>query len=78
MNFYMEQNNLNAENSEDSLREKAVIDLAKEQGVFSRKELEKRLGISQTSCGRLLKQMVESGYIVQVGKGRNTRYHLVK
>lgn len=78
MNFYMEQNNLNAENSEDSLREKAVIDLANEQGVFSRKELEKRLGISQTSCGRLLKQMVESGYIVQVGKGRNTRYHLVK
>ena len=53
-----------------------IIAMAKENGSFTRREIEKRLGISQTTCGRLLRQMVENGQIVQVGKGRNTQYHL--
>lgn len=53
-----------------------VITLAKELGSFTRKDAEKRLQISQTTCGRLLKQMVENGQIIQEGKGRNTYYHL--
>ena len=53
-----------------------VLAMAKEYGSITRKEVEKKLGISQTTCGRLLKQMVENGQIVQVGKGRNTHYYL--
>ena len=45
-------------------------------GAFTRKDLEKTLEISQTACGRLLKRMMESGQIVQEGKGRNTHYRL--
>ena len=53
-----------------------VIELAKEKGSVSRKEIEKLLGVSQSICGRLLKQMLMDGQIVQQGKGKNTRYVL--
>lgn len=53
-----------------------VIELAKEKGSVSRKEIEKLLGVSQSICGRLLKQMLMGGQIVQQGKGKNTRYVL--
>lgn len=47
-----------------------VIELAKEKGSVSRKEIEKLLGVSQSICGRLLKQMLMDGQIVQQGKGK--------
>lgn len=78
LNVYTEPRKTELENSDNSQRKSVVIALAKEQGTFTRKDLEKRLGISQTSCGRLIKQMMESGEIIQVGKGRNTQYHLVQ
>lgn len=53
-----------------------VIALMKEQGFVTRKEVELLLGISQTTCGRLLKLMTESGQIVQEGRGKNTHYCL--
>lgn len=53
-----------------------VIEFAKEKGSISRKEIEKLLGVSQSTCGRLLKQMLMNGQIVQQGKGKNTRYVL--
>ena len=53
-----------------------VIELAKEKGSVSRKEIEKLLGVSQSTCGRLLKQMLMNRQIVQQGKGNNTRYVL--
>ncbi len=37
----------------DSIAEKKVIALAKEQGFATRKEIETLLGIEQTTCGRL-------------------------
>ena len=43
---------------------------------MDRKEIEKLLGVSQSICGRLLKQMLMDGQIVQQGKGKNTRYVL--
>lgn len=55
-----------------------VIALAKAQGTFTRKEVEETLGISQTTCGRLLKRMVENGQIVSEGKSRNTHYCLAE
>lgn len=57
-------------------QEEAVISLAKKQGTFTRKDVQKELGISQTTCGRLLKKMVENGQIIQEGKSRNTHYCL--
>ena len=60
----------------DDDQEEAVISLAKKQGTFTRKDVQKELGISQTTCGRLLKKMVENGQIIQEGKSRNTHYRL--
>lgn len=53
-----------------------VLTLVVEQGSVTRKEIEKLLGIGQTTCGRLLKRMIENGQIVQEGKGKNTHYRL--
>ena len=55
-----------------------VIALAKEQGAFTKKDVEKALGVSQTTCGQLLKQMIEKGQIIQEGRSRNTYYRLTK
>ena len=56
----------------------AVIALAKEQDTFTRKDVEKALGIGQTTCGRLLRQMIENGQLVQEGRSKNTHYRLSK
>lgn len=63
---------------ESSMEEEKVIALAKERGFVTRKEVEILLGIGQTTCGRLLKQMIVNGLIVQEGKGKNTHYCLPK
>ena len=76
LNVHTEQEEPATDKLAGSVREDLVIDLAKKQGTFTRKDLEKTLGISQTACGRLLKRMMESGQIVQEGKGRNTHYRL--
>ncbi len=59
-----------------STEEEKVIALAKEQGFVTRKEVESLLSMSQTTCGRLLKQMTRNGQIVQTGRGKTTRYCL--
>ena len=61
-----------------SSTEEKVIALARKQGSVTRKEAEILLGISQTACGRLLKQMVGNGSLVPEGKGKNTHYCLPK
>ena len=61
---------------EKDIPEKKVIALTKEQGVITRKEVEMLLDMGQSSCGRLLKKMVENGLLIQGGKGKNTRYRL--
>lgn len=63
---------------EDGTQEDMVLTLAEKQETFTRRDVEEALGISQTSCGRLLKRMIEKGRIVQTGKGKNTRYRLSK
>lgn len=78
LNAYTPQKESGGERSTGSVQEETVIALAKEQVSFTRKEVEKALGISQTTCGRLLKQMIENGQIVQEGKGRNTHYRISK
>lgn len=56
--------------------EEKVIALTKERGGVTRKEVEILLGIGQSSCGRLLKKMVENDLLIQKGKGKNTHYCL--
>lgn len=58
--------------------ESRVLALAREKGIFGRKDAELVLGISQATCGRLLKRMVSDGLVVQQGKGKSTRYVLPK
>ena len=70
-----EQDNTKAESSTE---EEKVIALTKERGVITRKEVEVLLGISQTTCGRLLRKMAGNGMIVQRGKGKNTHYCIPK
>ena len=64
--------------TENSMAEDAVIALTKEQGAFTRKDMDKALGMSQTTCGRLLKQMIGKGQIVKEGRSRNTYYRLAE
>ncbi len=61
---------------EGSTEEEKVIAMVREQDFVTRKEVESLLGMSQTTCGRLLKQMERNGQIVQSGRGRYTRYCL--
>lgn len=78
LNVYAEQEEQDAAPRGNSLEEDAVIALAEERGTFTRKDVEKVLGISQTTCGRLLKQMIGKGKIVQEGRSRNTHYRLTE
>ena len=63
-------------NPEKSTSEEKVIALTKQRGVITRKEIEILLGIGQSSCGRLIKKMIENGLLIQEGKGKNTHYCL--
>ncbi len=76
MNAKAEQKEAENTGYESSTEEEKVIALAKKQGFVTRKEVEALLGMSQTTCGRLLKQMTGNGQIVQMGRGKTTRYCL--
>ena len=56
--------------------EEQVTALTRQRGVITRKEIETLLGMGQSSCGRLLKQMIASGLLIQEGKGKNIHYCL--
>ena len=56
--------------------EEKVIALTRQRGFVTRKEIELLLGIGQSSCGRLLKKMIENGLLIQEGKGKNIHYCL--
>lgn len=62
--------------SEKDILEKKVIALTKEKGFVTRKEVEILLDMGQSSCGRLLKKMIENGLLIKNGKGKNIRYSL--
>lgn len=75
--------NMQSEVREDSFYNVSVIDeksqimqiLQKEKRI-QRKQIQNRLGISQTTSGRILREMVEKGQIIKRGKGKNTYYEL--
>ena len=78
MNVHIGLEKLAVNKSKQHLEEEAVINLAKRQSTFTRKDIERELKISQTACGRLLRQMIERKQIVQEGKGRNTHYRILE
>lgn len=78
LNVHAEQEKTEIAPPKNSAEEDTVIALAKAQETFTRKDVERALGISQTTCGRLLKQMIERGQIVQEGRSRNTHYRLAE
>lgn len=53
-----------------------VLDLVREQGQISRKDVENLLQVSQATGNRLIRQMQEQGLLMQRGKGKRTRYYL--
>lgn len=59
-----------------SPEESAILKLVPQNGSISRSEISSALGLSQSTAGRLIKQMLNNGLLIQVGKGRNTRYQL--
>lgn len=63
-------------NPEKSTPEEKVIALTKQRGFITRKDIEILLGTGQSSCGRLLKKMIENGLLIQEGTGKNTHYCL--
>ena len=49
-----------------------------EHPMITRKEAQALLEVSQSTAGRILKAMVDSGQIKQLGGSRTTRYELSK
>ena len=58
--------------------EKKVLQFLKEHTMITRKEAQTLLEVSQSTAGRILKAMVDSGQIKQLGGSRTTRYALSK
>ena len=54
--------------------ETQIMQMIDQEKRIQRKQVQERLGISQTTSGRILKQMVKKGLIMQRGRGKNTCY----
>lgn len=61
----------------DSNEEK-VLQFLRDHLMITRKETQTLLEVSQSTAGRILKAMVDSGRIKQIGGSRTTRYELRK
>lgn len=58
--------------------EEIVLKFLREHLMITRKETQTLLEVSQSTAGRILKAMVDSGRIKQIGGSRTTRYELRK
>ncbi len=63
---------------EDYVRaeEADILKLVREKKYISRREAQDLLGLGQSTVGRILKQMLIKGLLVQKGQGKNTKYGL--
>lgn len=64
--------------SDSSDSEKKVLYFLAAHHTITRKEAQTLLGMSQSTTGRILKEMVAHGQLVQLGTGRMTRYGLAE
>ena len=46
--------------------------------IITRPDVEQITGTSSATAVRILKEMVQSGVLIRIGEGRNTRYMLAK
>ncbi len=53
-----------------------VIRLARAQEAITRKDIESLLGVSTSTCTRLLRELVKEDVLVPIGNGKNTRYQI--
>ena len=51
--------------------------LSTKEGI-TRSEVERIAGISMPSASRALRRLVQSGMLIRIGEGKNTRYQLAK
>ncbi len=61
-----------------NLNEEKILRFLTTYQVITRKEVQILLGVSQSTAGRILKAMVDTGQIKQLGGSRTTRYELLK
>ena len=59
-------------------KDRIIMEFLSKHKMITRKEVQELLGTSQSTAGRILKTMVDNGYIVQLGGSRTTRYELAK
>ena len=69
----MEQNN---NKKDESQNEKKVLVFIKQKGWITRCDVEELLGISPSSALRFIKNMVERGILIKLGKGKEVKYIL--
>ncbi len=60
-----------------SKNETKALEIVKNNGFSTRKDIEEQLEISSSTASRLLRTMQEKQLIVKEGKGRNLKYILV-
>lgn len=58
--------------------EEKIMHALSEKQMITRREAQEILGVSQSTAGRILKNLVDTGRIIQLGGSRTTRYELPK
>lgn len=58
--------------------ESRVLERVSECGYITRAEAERVIGTSASTASRMLRRLVNNGYLEQIGKARNSRYVLKK
>ena len=74
---YAVEDNINNNNGKEARithKHQAVLQLLNSQESISRKDIENALKVSQATAVLLIRNMLEEGIIVRMGKGRNARY----
>ena len=59
-------------------RKEIVLQLAEKQGYITRKEVEDKLTVSQSTAILLLRDMVESGLLIKVKDGKQMKYRIAE
>ena len=59
-------------------RKEIVLQLAEKQGYITRKEVEDKLTVSQSTAILLLRDMVESGLLIKVKDGKQMKYRVAE
>ena len=55
-------------------RAEAAAEIIQEKGSVTRQELETVWEVGRSTASKWLDQLIESGYLIRIGSGRNTRY----